>query len=52
MDQDEKLMKIMDPLFVILASLEIMKHRSKEGDIRPEIDRMESALNKISQIIN
>lgn len=52
MDQDEKIMKIRGPLFVILASLEIMKRRSKEGDTSPEISRIESALNKISQIIN
>lgn len=50
-DTDEKIVKIRDPLFVIETALAIIKNRSSDEQIRPELKRIESALTKIEQII-
>lgn len=47
----EKIVKIRDPLFVIETSLEIIKSRSPDEKIQPEIERIESALTRIGKII-
>jgi hypothetical protein len=44
-------MKIRDPLFVIETALQIIKNRSNNEDIKPELKRIESALTRIEQII-
>jgi hypothetical protein len=48
---DEKIVKLRDPLFVIETSLEIIKNRSSDEKIQPELKRIEYALTKIGQII-
>ncbi|MEW6043887.1 MAG: hypothetical protein AB1608_06450 [Thermoproteota archaeon] len=48
---EESLMKIRDPLFVIETSLEIIKQRGSDAKIAPEIKRIETALERIVQII-
>lgn len=52
LNNEEKLVHIRDPLFVIGTSLEIIKQTSKETEIKTELERIESALNKIGKIIN
>ena len=49
--QDNALVSIRDPLFVIGTSLEIIKNQSDQKVIQTEIQRMEKALEKISKII-
>lgn len=49
---DEKLISMRDPLFVIGASLEIIKHQSADKSIQPEIKRIETALEKINKLIS
>ncbi|WP_158507466.1 hypothetical protein [Candidatus Nitrosotenuis cloacae] len=48
---DEKITKMRDPLFVIETSLEIIKQRSADDKIQPEIKRIESALTRLEQIM-
>jgi hypothetical protein len=48
----DNLSSIRDPLFVIEASLEIIKHHSTNESIALEVKRIENALEKISRIIN
>ncbi|MEO9310599.1 MAG: hypothetical protein ABI337_09970 [Nitrososphaera sp.] len=50
-DAEETLMKIRDPLFVIETSLQIIKQRDSNDKIAHEINRIEAALQRISQII-
>lgn len=49
---DEKLTQMRDPLFVINAALEIIKLKPIDESIKPEIKRIESALNNINKIIS
>lgn len=49
---DEKLISMRDPLFVISASLEIIKHQSDDKSIQPEIKRIETALDKINKMLS
>lgn len=46
------LTEIRDPLFVINASLEIIKHQSDDRTVQSEVKRMEKALEKIQKIIS
>jgi|GEM_PF-2788183 len=48
----EKLTQMRDPLFVINTSLEIIRQRSSDKTIAPEIQRIQLALSKIDQIMN
>lgn len=48
---DEKITKLRDPLFVIETSLQIIKNRSSDKTITPELERIENALTKIEQIM-
>lgn len=48
---DETIARMRDPLFVISASLEIIKHQSDAKGIEPEIKRIETALEKINNMI-
>lgn len=48
---NEKMTQIRDPLFVIGASLEIIRQRANDSTVEPEIQRIKSALAKIEQII-
>jgi hypothetical protein len=50
-ETDEKIVKLRDPLFVIGTALAIIKNRSSDAQIQPELKRIESALTKIEQII-
>ncbi|MGQ0771779.1 MAG: hypothetical protein ACT4NT_03290 [Nitrososphaerota archaeon] len=43
--------RLRDPLFVIGTSLEIIKQRSQDDKIKPELKRIEDALTKIVQIM-
>jgi hypothetical protein len=45
-------MLLRDPLFVIETALEIIKQRSSDDKIKPEIQRIETALTKIEKIIS
>jgi len=50
--ESKKLTEIRDPLFVISASLKIIKHhQTTDQKLSPEIKRIETALNKIEKII-
>ena len=51
LSEDEKIVRLRDPLFVIETSLEIIKNRSSDDKIRPELKRIESALARIGKII-
>jgi hypothetical protein len=48
---EEQMMRLRDPLFVIGTSLEIIKQRSQDDKIKPELKRIEDALTKIVQIM-
>lgn len=48
---DEKLTQMRDPLFVIATAIEIIKLQPIDESIKPEIKRIESALDNISKII-
>jgi len=48
---DDKITQLRDPLFVINTSLEIIKSRSTDDGINPELRRIKAALEKIDQII-
>jgi len=50
-DTEEKIVKLRDPLFVIETSLAIIKNRSSDEKIQPELERIASALTRIEQII-
>ncbi len=50
--ESEKLTELRDPLFVISASLKIIKHQSADEKLSPEIKRIETALNKIEKIMH
>lgn len=49
---DNAIPNIRDPLFVISASLEIIKHKSNDKSIHEEIQRIEKALEKIYKTLN
>ena len=49
---DNPLVGIRDPLFVIVASLEIIKHQSSNKSIQDEVKRIEKALDKINKMIS
>ena len=49
---DNALVNIRDPLFVIVASLEIIKHQSSNKSIQDEVKRIEKALDKINKMIS
>lgn len=49
---DNPLIGIRDPLFVIVASLEIIKHQSSNKSIQDEVKRIEKALDKINKMIS
>ena len=49
--ESKKLTELRDPLFVISTSLKIIKHKSAETKLSPEIKRIEAALNKIEKIM-
>ena len=49
--ESKKITELRDPLFVISASLEIMKRQSTGSELDPEIKRMETALNRIEKIM-
>lgn len=48
---DETIVRIRDPLFVISTSLEIIKHQSGTKGITTEIKRIETAIEKINNMI-
>ena len=48
---DDALTKMRDPLFVIGTSLEIIKQRSSDNKIQPELKRIEGALLKIESLL-
>ena len=50
-DESKKLTELRDPLFVISASLKIIKHQSPDTKLSPEIKRIETALSKIEKIM-
>ncbi len=49
---DNQLVSIRDPLFVIVASLEIIKHQSSNKSVQDEVKRIEKALDKINKMIS
>lgn len=49
--ESKKLTELRDPLFVISASLKIIKHQSADTKLSPEIKRIETALSKIEKIM-
>jgi hypothetical protein len=49
--ESKKLTDLRDPLFVLSASIKIMKHQSADKKLSPEIERMEAALCKIEKIM-
>lgn len=49
---DNALVGMRDPLFVIVASLEIIKHQSSNKLIQDEVKRIEKALDKINKMIS
>ncbi len=49
---DNTLVGIRDPLFVIVASLEIIKHQSSNKSVQDEVKRIEKALDKINKMIS
>lgn len=49
--ESEKLTELRDPLFVISTALKIIKHQSAGKKLSPEIERIETALNKIEKIM-
>jgi hypothetical protein len=49
--ESDKLTELRDPLFVISASLKIIKHQSVDEKLSPEIKRIETALGKIEKIM-
>jgi capsule polysaccharide export protein KpsE/RkpR len=49
---DDKITQLRDPLFVINTSLEIIKNRSSDEKINPELQRIKAALEKIDKIIS
>ena len=49
---DNTLVGIRDPLFVIVASLEIIKHQSSNKSIQDVVKRIEKALDKINKMIS
>lgn len=49
--ESKKLTELRDPLFVISASLKIIKHQSADTKLSSEIKRMEAALSKIEKIM-
>lgn len=49
---DNALVGIRDPLFVIVASLEIIKHQSSNKSVQDEVKRIEKALDKINKMIS
>jgi hypothetical protein len=48
---DERLVRIRDPLFVIELSLEIIKQRTSAEKIKLDLQRINTAMTKIEQII-
>lgn len=48
---EEKITMLRDPLFVISASVQIMKQHKSETQIESEIKRIQSALDKIGKIM-
>lgn len=48
---DDEITKMRDPLFVIETSLEIIKQRSTDDKIQPEIQRIKDALTKIEHLL-
>ncbi|CDI05885.1 hypothetical protein [Candidatus Nitrosotenuis uzonensis] len=48
---EEKITMMRDPLFVISASIQIIKQRKSDEQIDMEIKRIQSALDKIGKIM-
>jgi hypothetical protein len=48
---EEKLIMMRDPLFVINASIQIIKQRKSDEQVDMEIKRIQSALDKIGKIM-
>ncbi|CAE6497141.1 MAG: hypothetical protein QXE84_04140 [Candidatus Nitrosotenuis sp.] len=48
---EEKLTMMRDPLFVISASIQIIKQRKSDEQVDMEIKRIQSALDKIGKIM-
>lgn len=48
---EEKMVMLRDPLFVISASVEILRQRKSDEQLDLEIKRIQSALDKIGNIM-